>query len=166
MDEKKTRTQRNRGHPDPFVKAATSIWELRKLLPDKNINIAELVADVLETFQNENANADGRIKDKYTSKHTVPERMELLRLFLTESASDCFGRYYGFPKCCRKAFPNARKILDKKNSVEYKASKIMHRGFVPCESCAKQILSGKITKFSQIITDRLCPNPISKTDTF
>jgi hypothetical protein len=66
-----------------------------------------------------------------------------------------FGKYFGFPKCCRKAFGKD----DGHFKLRHKAGELngIGTGFVPCTWHAKLVLAGKV-RLQDLIKDRICPH--------
>ena len=69
---------------------------------------------------------------------------------------EMFGKYFGFPKCCRKAFGKDDGHL----KLRYKAGKLdgIGTGFVPCAWHAKHIVAGN-ARLEDLIKNRICPLP-------
>ncbi len=60
------------------------------------------------------------------------------------------GHYYGYPHCCINEFILKRLVLN-----DNRFPIISERGFIPCETHAKQILDNLIT-IKELIKDRVC----------
>jgi hypothetical protein len=76
-----------------------------------------------------------------------------------KSGKQSNGDYYGYPKCCIRAFHIMllHKILFESISLERQtASK---NGFVPCQRCAERIVSGEIKIQELILPTRRSPKP-------
>jgi len=60
------------------------------------------------------------------------------------------GKYYGYPKCCIDIF-----ILEKKRTrIQRYIDRELGLGFIPCNSCVKKIVDGKI-RIEELIKGRI-----------
>lgn len=67
-----------------------------------------------------------------------------------------FGKYFGFPRCCRKAFMRSKKELHSREKAGQLGG--VGTGFIPCAWHARLILAGKV-RLQDIIRNRACPTP-------
>ena len=69
---------------------------------------------------------------------------------------EMFGKYFGFPKCCRKAFEKSKEDWE----LRCKAGELngVGTGFVPCAWHAQLVVAGKV-RLQDLIRNRLCPLP-------
>lgn len=82
---------------------------------------------------------------------------------LMKSKNQCWGDYFGYPKCCIKAF-HTMLIQDIKfNQISIERKRATKYGFVPCQRCAQKILEGKIKVEDCILPTRQCPKPFTQS---
>ena len=79
-------------------------------------------------------------------------------LFMT-SERQSWGEYYGYPKCCIRAFHKMLVEDIKITEISLERRTAAKEGFVPCERCAKKILLGNTEIWKYIETHRQCPTP-------
>ncbi len=73
------------------------------------------------------------------------------------------GKYFGYPDCCIKEFEAMIPVFMRPKVVQEANSTVQDCGFVPCEKCAKRVVSGEIT-LNELITKRICPTPFPYHD--
>lgn len=73
----------------------------------------------------------------------------------------CWGDYFGYPKCCIRAFH--RMLVNKKEfkTISQERQATTQNGFVPCQRCAERILKGEIKIHELIQPTRQAPKPFS-----
>ena len=76
--------------------------------------------------------------------------MEQLKQILTVRDK---GKYYGYPRCCIKAFEKQSAIFGPPKQLQCKVAN--RKGFIPCMACCKLIIDDKI-KIEDLIKNREC----------
>lgn len=61
------------------------------------------------------------------------------------------GEYFGYPKCCIESFCDE----SKERTIHQKAVVSLGYGFVPCDSCAKKAVEGRV-EVQDLIQNRIC----------
>jgi hypothetical protein len=72
------------------------------------------------------------------------------------------GEYYGYKKCCIKAFHRVLLTDTKWGELSNERKTTTTNGFVPCQTCAELILQGKIKIEDCILPTRQCPTPFKR----
>lgn len=63
------------------------------------------------------------------------------------------GEYFGYPKCCIDYFCNDPCQI--RITTHQKAVKSLKYGYVPCDSCAKKVVEGRV-EVQDLIQNRIC----------
>ena len=77
------------------------------------------------------------------------------------SQNQSWGEYFGYKKCCIKAFHEVLETDTKWIQLSQERKVTTTNGFVPCQHCAEQILQGKMTIQDCILPTRQCPKPFT-----
>jgi hypothetical protein len=76
---------------------------------------------------------------------------------LMKSKNQCWGDYFGYPKCCIRSFHDMLKSGYQHKDLSHERKIVTTNGFVPCQNCAERIVRGEITIYELILPTRLSP---------